>query len=291
MATKRRNIHGSGFLVGVFAVQLGFATSAQVMAAASAWLADRSLSIQGGEGGEYFFSDLRDVLKADGEALLAEATRSTALEFDGFALKARGEERKPETAPETAAPRPDEIRGRVRDFFAPNKAVPEGTKVELLHEETEQPFSPAVVIPTDKDGNFTLLLPDKVDHFALRVDTGSIVNYRHSSQFRRGEKSIAFSFAPLDQVASLANPLGIKLQADKAQVIGSVWWSPRGNLESKAPGPHKLVARVGKSVVEQTVRVRAGSVSWVIINFDGERFPDNPTPPRCQANWPTTAEE
>jgi len=33
------------FLIGVFAVQLGFATPAQVIAAASAWLADRSTSI------------------------------------------------------------------------------------------------------------------------------------------------------------------------------------------------------------------------------------------------------
>lgn len=33
------------FLVGVFAVQLGYATPSQVMAAASAWLADRSTSI------------------------------------------------------------------------------------------------------------------------------------------------------------------------------------------------------------------------------------------------------
>jgi len=172
--------------------------------------------------------------------------------------------------------------------------------------------------------------------------TWKVLNARRLSPLDWGMDSgpcIAFSFAPLDQIASLAKPLGIEPQADKAQVIGSVWWSPKGSLDSKAPvgcveltddrgavaafaaprqdsrlhpdkrlevlhpgapffylfnlepGPHKLVARAGKSVVEQTVRVRAGSVSWVIINFDGERFPDNPTPPRCLANWPTTAEE
>jgi len=57
------------------------------------------------------------------------------------------------------------------------------------------------------------------------------------------------------------------------------------------PGRPTIVAQVGEHRLETTFRADAGTVNYVPIYFVGKRFPDNPTPLDCMADWPPKDEE
>lgn len=53
-----------------------------------------------------------------------------------------------------------------------------------------------------------------------------------------------------------------------------------------APGTHRVALRAGGEIVERTVVIHPDAVTKVSFVFPKDRFPQNPTPPKCHADWP-----
>lgn len=54
------------------------------------------------------------------------------------------------------------------------------------------------------------------------------------------------------------------------------------------PGEHVITARLGDTVVEERTVLHAGCLTRIGLNFPLDRYPEDPTPPDCLANWPPT---
>jgi eukaryotic-like serine/threonine-protein kinase len=310
------------------------------LVAAVAFSPDGKRLAMSGNGAVFFFPDHRDVLQGDADELMSEAVATTGLELRGASLVPREDRTEPEEVQPVDAgePPPGQLRGKLRDFFYPQKTLAEGATIALIQMDDGSPLSPPVEARTDANGAFALLLPEGMERCAAKITLGSETTYTYGGPCRRGKRPRGLTLFPMTELVSVAKSVGVSVSPDKGQVVGSVKWVPQDELTPTTvgcaqvnldgsesvfyaapsatsaahpskdlrllhpgapifyafnldPGVHKLEARVGDNVVETTVRVHAGAVSFKVVEFDEERFPKNPTPDLCFADWPPESKE